>query len=326
MNRMLNGVRERSRAIASLAAALVAAALVAGADTAASLPREPDPAPETKRLTIDPWGIPIEYRASDQKVADKVGSILKQRIPELSSQLGLSTVEPFRVFLIPDIKVYEERIGLALPPWGVAFAFAGNQMMLVDVSRATTAWNSLEKVIPHEVSHLLLAQRTGGVPMPLWFVEGLAQWQAGEWSLVESWRLMEEVWSNRAASLDRMVSGLPAVEENGVRDAYRVSYAGFQYRFDEQMDRLSGFLAAVAREKDFGTAFESYWGESDRQFYDRFSDYLETKYRSRVLLFQTGPLFTIVSLLFLLVVLGTWIRNRRKLKRMEESERSWSGQ
>jgi len=276
--------------------------------------------PETKSLMLDRYGVAIEYRSEDEQVATKVASICEETLPALSRELGLETVQPFHVFLIPDIQAYEEKMGLGLPPWGIAFAFGNNQIMLVDVKRATNAWNSLEKVIPHELSHLLLAQRTGGVRVPLWFIEGLARWQAREWSVLDSWRLMESVWTHEVVAIDRIVSAMPR-QENRARGAYRVSYAAFQERFGGHMERLPGFLDEVVRQGDFGKAFESYWKESEAQYYARFTEHLESKYGSRLMLFQVGPLFTLISVLFLAAFAARWLRNRRKLKRMEASER-----
>jgi hypothetical protein len=279
---------------------------------------------QTKRLTLDPYGITIDYRASDERVAGMVAAIMEERTPALARELGLRAVEPFSVVLVPDIRDYEERTGYTFPPWGVAFAFPGNGIFLVDVKRATNAWNSLEKVIPHETSHMLLAQRVPGVGMPLWFVEGLAQWQAREWSLLDNWRLMESVWGNRAPRLEQLVSSIPPGEDRA-REAYRVAYAAFQHRFDKQMERLSGFLDEVARRGDFGEAFEAWWGEGEYEYSARFAKHLESKYKSGLMLFQTGPLFTLVSVLFVLVVVGRYVRNRRRLRRMDEAERGWTG-
>jgi hypothetical protein len=289
----------------------------------ASPPQRPHAAAaDTKRLTLDRSGITIDYRASDERVAKAVASICEERIPVLAGELGLAAVRPFAIVLIPDIKEYEEHMEFTLPPWGIAFAFAENGVVLVDVKRATNAWNSLEKVIPHEFSHMLLAQRVPGVRMPLWFVEGLAQWQAGEWSVLESWRLMESVWTDDAPRLEQMISSLPA-DERRTREAYRVAYAAFQERFDGRMDLIPEFLDEVARRGDFGEAFKAYWNEDEYDYYVRFAVHLESQYKKGLMLFQTGPLFTLVSLLFILVILARWLKNRRKLKRMEEAEREW---
>ncbi len=275
---------------------------------------------DSKRVTLDEWGVTIEHRASDEKVASEVASICREALPRLSSELGLATVEPFHVFLVPDVGDYERKLGLRLPSWGIAFAFAEDRIMIVDVPRATNAWNSLDKVIPHEISHMLLAQRAPGVRMPLWFMEGLAQWQAREWTVVESWRLMEDVWGNRVPGLDQIESAMPA-DENQARDAYRVAYSAFQFRFGDQPELLPGFLDEVVRRGDFGEAFESYWKETEGQYAARFDEYISSKYKNNLLVFQTGPLFTLASLLFIVVLFKTWLANRRRLKRMADEER-----
>jgi hypothetical protein len=300
-----------------MAAASVAipAAALSGALPASGAAGEP-----AKRIDLEPWGVTIEFRAADEKVASEVAEICKKTIPKLSRQIGLVSVSPFRVFLIADIEEYEERVGLALPPWGVAFAFPESRIMLVDVPRAAGAWNTLENVIPHELSHMLLAERAEGVRFPLWFAEGLAQWQAGEWSLAESWRLMESVWARRSPPLARVVSSMSAHEDRA-RDAYRVSYEAFQYRFDGHTERLGEFLGEAARRGDFGEAFAAFWNESEAEYYARFDEHLARKYSRGLMLFQTGPLFTLASVLFLLVVLRLWLRNRRTLKAMDEAER-----
>ncbi len=316
----MNMERRRRRGQADACVTRVVSLMLAAAVLSGlySTPRaEPQ---ETERLVLERYGVAIEYRREDGRVASKVAEICEKTLPDLSRELGLKNVQPFHVFLIPDIRAYEERMGFGLPPWGVAFAFGDNQIMLVDVKRATSAWNSLEKVIPHEISHLLLAQRTHGIPMPLWFVEGLALWQAREWSVLESWRLMESVWTNEAVAVDRIVSVMPR-EENRARGAYRVSYAAFQERFDEHMELLPAFLEEVVREGDFGKAFESTWKESEGQFYARFSERLESRYGSKLMLFQVGPLFTLLSVLFLAAFAVRRLKNRRKLKKMEDGER-----
>ena len=289
---------------------------------AAPPPADSSGSETAQRILLDEWGVSIEFREADRKVASEVASICRKTIPGLALQLRLAAIQPFRVFLLSDVRVYEERTGLTLPSWGVAFAFPANDIMLVDVGRATKEWDTLDKVIPHELSHLLLHQRAGDVPFPLWFMEGLAQWQAGEWTVMESWRLMEAVWGNRAPALGQVVSYMPA-EESRARDAYRISYAAFQYRFEERTDRLGDFLDEVVRRGDFDQAFAAFWNETEGQFGARFDEYIARKYSSRLMLFQTGPLFTFASVLFVFVFVRIWIRNRKRLKRMDAVDRGW---
>jgi hypothetical protein len=285
-----------------------------------------DAAAQERVIELNAFPVTIRYLEKDAKVADRVSEIATEVIPRLSLELGLRDIRSIRVLLISDMEEFKSEHRIRLPDWGVAFALMDNQVMLVDVKRATSAMNKLERVIPHELSHLLVAQRIGGVAMPAWFTEGLAMWQAREWSLVENWRLMEAVWGRRAPGLNRIYTSLPA-EESRARDAYRVAYMGFTERFDDRMDLLPVFLAELVRAGDFGQAFENFWGESEIDYYNRFALTLENRYRSRLLIFQTGPLFTLLAVVFVFVVVRLYIRNRVKLRKMEDLDRgSWPGE
>jgi hypothetical protein len=134
--------------------------------------------------------------------------------------------------------------------------------------------------------------------------------------------LMESVWNNSAPRLEYIRSALPP-DERRTREAYRVSYAAFQHLFDGRMERLPDFLGEIKSRGDFGEAFGAFWNESEDAYYARFARHLEMKYKTGLMLFQPGPLFTVVSVLFVMVVLSTWMRNRRKLRKMEEAEERW---
>lgn len=274
-------------------------------------------------IRVDSFPITIRYSEGDERVADKVAAIAVDEIPRLSGELGLVEMRPIRILLVPDMRSFKRAQDIDLPDWGVAFALMTNQIMLVDVKRASNAWNSLEKIVSHELSHLLVAQRVGEIAIPVWFLEGLALWQAREWSLIENWRLMEAVWSNHAPGLAQIYVSIPRDETNA-RNAYRVAYAGFTNRFDDQMERVPLFVDEIVRSGDFGAAFEVFWGETEQEYYARFSRLLNDKYRSRLLIFQTGPLFTMMAFLFLFVILRIYIRNRQKLRRMEDLDGDWS--
>jgi hypothetical protein len=157
----------------------------------------------------------------------------------------------------------------------------------------------------------------------LWFLEGLAKWQAGEWSLVDSWQLMNTVWGSKTPNLRRLTDRYPRGEDRA-RAAYRVSYAAFTYRFGESFEELPRFLDTVARIGDFNNAFEVYWNEAPVVFYARFQKDLERKYHSKLLLFQPAPLFGIMSVLFLLVIFRYIYWKRRKLRKLERLENGLS--
>lgn len=294
----------RDRIVAALLSfALVLAAVPALADT----------------ISLDSLPITISYDARHTRVARKIASVCEKSAPRLTREVGLIDVAPIEIVVTDDLQPYRSNLGSQLPRWGVAFAILGKQEIVVDVTRAANAWNSLDEVIPHELSHLFVAQRAPAGRFPVWFLEGLAKWQAREWSVVDSWQLMNAVWSNEAPSLAQISGGYP-VGEVQARTAYRISYVAFTNRFDDRFEELPAFIDAINEHGGFAPGFEAYWGESVEAYAFLFHEGLMTKYHSRLLIFQTGPLFSIAAVIFLFAGLRYHLRKRRRLREMAHAE------
>lgn len=289
---------------AALAALLViVAAFPAAADT----------------LKIDDYPIAIEYAPSNRRVATKVQHIIEREVPTLTAQLGLQYMHPIEVRVESDITPYRVALGRSLPTWGVAFAVLEDQVIVVDVKRATRALGELDHVIPHELSHLFLAQRVPRVHFPVWFLEGLAQWQAGEWSMIDSWQLMNAVWGGDVPNLMHMVDQYPAHEERA-RTGYRLAYAAVSDLFADHPENIAPFLDTVAKMGNFDQAFSQFFGVDVPNFTVAFHRHLETRYHSPLLVFQTVPLFSILALLFLATGIRYYLYKRRRLREMDALE------
>ncbi len=273
-------------------------------------------------IRLSDYPITIEFEKEDKRVADYVSTICGRSLPRLTEQLGLREVSAIRIVLVPKMSAFRRQGGPDFPEWGAAFAFMERQLMVVDVQKAVSTWDALEKTIPHELSHLLLAQKVGLVPIPAWFLEGLAQWQAGQGSMIENWRLMNAVWSGRYPSLMQITAGFPA-DEGSARTAYRVSLAAFEELFEGRdfPSSVPLFLEEIAESKDFNQALVAFRGEDMHQYSTRFTQELVRKYTTHLLIFQEGPLFSILAVMFVFMILIFKLRSRRKLKRLEMEER-----
>lgn len=292
------------------------AAFVAAAVLAASTPAR------SETIVLDALPITISYEARHTRVARKVASVCEEHAPRLARELGLVDMTPIDIIVTDDLRPYRESLGSQLPRWGVAFAMLAEQEIVVDVNRAANAWNSLDEVVPHELSHLFVAQRAPAGRFPVWFLEGLAKWQAGEWSLIDSWQVMNAVWSNEAPTLGQMTTGYPPGEE-AARTAYRISYLAFTERFDHRFEDLPPFIDAINAHGGFAPAFAAFFGETVEAYAFAFQEDLQRRYHSRLLIFQTGPLFSIAAVLFLLIGLRFHLRKRRRLREMEAQERGF---
>jgi hypothetical protein len=309
-----NDVRRRLRG--RLLPALAVLAVLAMASAAGA--RAQALAADGLTRDLAPLPVTIRYEKRYGRVADKVTDICHDEIPRIAAELGLAEMAPIEIVVTANARGYDRSLEAGLPRWGVAFAVLEEQRILVDVNKATRAYNSLEEVVPHELSHLLLYQRVPRVRFPIWFLEGLAQWQAREWSMVDGWQLATSVWNGSAPPLRDMTYSYPA-EESRAQGAYRVSYAAFTELFSAGgFERLPAFLTEVDRRRSFETAFLDFWGFSLADYGSYFQDDLERRYHSKLFLLQEGPLFGFAALLFLAVIARYLIRSRRKFRQLEE--------
>lgn len=308
------------RVITASAIAAVIVGLPAPATRAAGTPATQSSGRDELTRSLAPLPVTIRYARRYGRVAERVSDICREEIPRIAAELGLRKMAPIEIVVTPDARSYEASLQHEMPSWGIAFAILDQQRILVDVNRATRAYNSLDEVVPHELSHLLLDQRVPDVRFPIWFLEGLAQWQAREWSLVDSWQLMNTVWHG-APRLSAITWFYPAGEAQA-QAAYRMSYAAFTELFNEVgFDKLPAFLTVVRGKRDFDAAFRSFWGFSVEEYDSYLRNDLEKRYHSNLLLFQDEPLFGFVAVLFLIVILRYYFRSRRRYREMEEQER-----
>jgi hypothetical protein len=275
------------------------------------------PARATARLIGTP---PITVHAEPRyrRVADKVKKICEREAPRIAAEVGLARMQPLRIDVTDDVAPYHRSHGGRLPEWGIAFALLEENRMVVDVRRATREFNSLEEVVPHELSHLLVHQRAPAARFPLWFAEGLAQWQARQWSLVDQWQLMRGAWTRTSPRLADMYHAYPA-EETRAQQAYRVAYAGFTDLFAEAgFDALAPFLAEVERAGSFEAGFRGFFGYSVADYQAYFQDDFEHKYGSAWMALQSEPLLAFAAVLFFAVIARYLIRRRRKFARLDD--------
>ncbi len=156
----------------------------------------------------------------------------------------------------------EEYEALALPegrppPWAVALAYPGQNVVLVEAHSLVTPSGPL--TLRHELLHVALGQF--GTGWPHWFQEGLAQEFTGErkWTLSQVATLTLAVTQDRIFDFEALTGRFPE-EQSEVDIAYAQSAAFVE--FLRRRHGTSAFRLLIARvqngdhfEKAFGVAF-----------------------------------------------------------------------
>lgn len=141
----------------------------------------------------------VQYDAaiSDNYAMDTLRGA-EQYYDSLTRQIGYTRYHKFwtwdqrvKIILYADQQAYLKSTGL--PAWSRGGATKYHRQLR---SRAIVSFHQerdfLHNILPHEISHLILADFFGERPVPLWFNEGVAQLQE-EGKLPDARRLMRKV-------------------------------------------------------------------------------------------------------------------------------------
>lgn len=220
---------------------------------------------------------------------------------------------PVRVVLAPEGSPQ----AIAAPGWVAGYAYGSlGRVVLLPERTPPYPDGSLEELLLHELTHVLVARAANGRPVPRWFNEGLAMMAGGPWSLEDRTRLtiaLVRRTERPLAEIDKLFGGEPGE----IRRAYALSGAlvrDIVLRYGRPAPRR--ILAAIAHGESFPDAFRSGTGVSlagaTRSFWQRYSFW----YRWVPLL---GSSFTLWLLIVALAFVAWW-RKRRKVAALR---RAW---
>ncbi len=189
--------------------------------------------------------------------------------------------EAILISIAPDRETFRQWIGARAPEWGSAFAFPAERRIVMQGRSAPSDAGDPVRVLRHELAHLALHEALGDLT-PRWFDEGYASWAANEWDreaviaanvglALGGFRTLASLdsgfqsGSRRAeasyALAYRAVAELAAIDQQrgldllfqywksegslnlALRQAYGLTYEGFQKRWLDRTRRRYGALA-----------------------------------------------------------------------------------
>jgi len=307
-----------SRVISNVLQAALAA-LILSAVPAISARGPEDPLDGYSRLDLDCGPYSVYYDEGRERLAGEIGSIVCRSAAEIADGLGLEYPSGLRIAVASSSGEFESLHHGMLPEWGEAFSDRSRMLIGIDAARALRTERPLDEVVRHELSHLFLDMRTGGVQCPFWFAEGVAMRQSGEWTLSMQWRLALSVWRKDMPDLAELEGPFPRSGERASM-AYLLSFTAVDRLLEGRERRLATLTAFIRETGDFERAFLLTFGETADEFAARITADLESRYRKTAVLLHSSPYWLSLAGLFLLVYALKRRRSRMKLARWEAEE------
>lgn len=256
----------------------------------------------------------IYHSRCDSTIAAIALRILEEKQEKLQEVYGLEKAY-IEVYIAADQAEYARLAGSASPHWSIGLS-AGNRMLVKSPSFSRQSLQEFQKTLLHECVHLALSE----YPLPLWFNEGLAQYEAGTFSMEQKILLARTVLANAFLTF-RQIEELQEMSANRAGLAYAQSVSAVDFLISNYgTELLEKYLLFSKKYNDFSTAFRNTYLMTPEHFEKRWQDYVKKRYRFYLALDLRGTFWLFLSCLLILGYILTKLRRRRILKRWEQEE------
>ena len=232
----------------------------------------------------------------------------------ISRQLGFALPGRVRVIIAPDKEYFHsvQPDGAQVPDWAVGVAYPHRNLIVL----LKGAGGDILQTFEHEVCHILLGQAFGSSHVPRWLHEGMAIIIAGQWSMQRLSTMTMAVLTGKMLSMDDITHAFPRDKHRAelayCQSFYFISFLKSQFGDDE----FRTFLSIYSSSKDFKLAlWKAYYLDWD-EIEELWLEYLKLRFSWIPILFSTGMLWFLASLVFI----WGYIHKKRKAS---EKMRQW---
>ncbi len=133
----------------------------------------------------------IYFAEKDENIARISLDIVQGQQQRLWEQYKLKP-DPIHITIADNEDVYKQYSGSSSPAWSVGLA-SDDRMLVKSPSFSRQSLNDFQKTLLHETAHLAVS----GIPLPVWFNEGFAQYEAGQFDLQKRVLVSKAFWRNK---------------------------------------------------------------------------------------------------------------------------------
>ncbi len=260
----------------------------------------------------------FEFTKADSKIAQLLAKHAEGIRGDLTYLIGYDYKLVTRVVIAPDTESYREaQPRVHVPEWSVGAAFAGENLIVLLSPRAARGANkSIEPltVFKHEMSHIILGRALMGRRIPRWLDEGVAKLVSETWSSRKSLDMTVAILAGKKIPLHKLVRSWPKGEK-AARIAYLESHAFADYLFRKAAIR--DVVKSLRRGESVEEALFHATGVGILDLERLFDEFLDENYTWINIMADSRLIWSSMSLLFILVFIVTYFKNKRKLRRME---------
>jgi hypothetical protein len=258
--------------------------------------------------------------------AQDIQKIAEDFYPKVTSDLGYLVKRKIYIWFCESQKEFARAVNAPIQDWAAGAAYPLRARIVVrDPASGIGKKINLQNLVKHEITHVVFGLYAGRSLryVPMWFNEGLAMYEAEQWSYGQYWTMLTGALSNSLIPLDELVEDFPRSESRAymayAQSCSIVTFIVEKYGSDSIRQCVS--LIAEGRSMDEALAgaigIDSYWLEK------KWLKYIKSRYKWISFISSWVVLWGIVILIGLIAYWRRKIKNRRIIKQWEEEEEMW---
>jgi hypothetical protein len=267
----------------------------------------------------------IRYTAGDERIAAELERESLRIRERVITDIGVDFAEKTEIRLCPTLEAFREaQPGRTwIPLWAIGVAYPAENVIVLRSPRAVKGSRiDVADVFAHEFSHIALGRALAGVTVPVWLNEGLAMYEAREWTFSRISVLTRASLMDRLIPLPVLTLSFPA-EEGPAELAYAESFMFISFLINKVgREAFHRLIRDYTRYGDLEGALRRGTGMSIADLEERWLVYLKLRVSWIPIITSVSTLWFIAALIFVYGYARKKRQAERRLKEMEKEEES----
>ena len=260
----------------------------------------------------------IRYATGDERLAAELERESLRIRERVIADIGVDFAEKTEIRLCPTLEAFREAQpgGTWIPLWAIGVAYPAQNVVVLRSPRAVKGSRiDVVDVFAHEFSHIALGRALTGVTVPVWLNEGLAMYEAREWTFSRISVLTRASLMDRLIPLPVLTLSFPA-EEGPAELAYAESFMFVSFLINKVgREAFHRLIRDYTRYGDLEGALRRGTGMNIADLEERWLVYLKLRVSWIPIITSVSTLWFMAALIF---VYGYARKKRQAKRRLKE--------
>lgn len=265
----------------------------------------------------------IRFSQKDRRLAEELSRVCEAIYDAIVSDVGVPPRPGVEVVVARTHEAFlnSQPHRMKAPDWAAGLAYPDRNLMILKAP-AAARYGTIDpfRTFRHELAHLVLHQALSGVAIPRWLDEGLAMYEAGEWTFrttaVISATTLKQNYIPMGNLRDRFPADLATAER-----AYAQSFSMVAYLFNRfGRERFRDFVVHIKQGRTLSQSTQEAFGLTFYDLETGWHRYLRLRYTWVPVVTSSAALWSLVTLIFLYAYVRKTRRTREKIMEWELEE------